>query len=229
LVSYKHAQQLLRPAVAPLDLQDGREPSGCDKASLLLSSIRLQVTQTGAKFKFGNFEEKSRSWQPKKGGSCHLGLPLAGCGGGVRGRGGAAGCQWGGGLGRRAGRLAERRSPTKHGCFGHCQVRSGQVRYMTRPKSETMRVTCKAAWATSKVSIDSDGLESSYSRILYSRSMSYSRALQLEMTSYAMTPVTRKACQKTGRCNFGRMRVQPSPPKPVTPTRSYLSSPSHVP
>ena len=32
------------------------------------------------------------------------------------------------------------------------------------------------------------------------------------MTNYAKTPVTRKACPKTGRCNFGRMRVQPLPP-----------------
>jgi hypothetical protein len=34
-------------------------------------------------------------------------------------------------------------------------------------------------------------------------------------TNYAKTPVTRKARPKTGRCNFkfGRMRVQPLPPK----------------
>ena len=38
-----------------------------------------------------------------------------------------------------------------------------------------------------------------------------------QTTNYAMTPVTRKARPKTGRCNFGRMRVQPLPPEPSVP------------
>ncbi len=42
-------------------------------------------------------------------------------------------------------------------------------------------------------------------------------SLPNDYSSYAMTSVTRKACPRTGRCNFGRMRLQPLPLKPSVP------------
>jgi hypothetical protein len=70
-------------------------------------------------------------------------------------------------------------------------ARPGQVRlrYVTRPKSETMRVTRQL------------GLPPGFR--LSNRPVWHSTAFKFQITNYAMKPVIRKACPRAGRCNFG--------------------------
>ncbi len=103
------------------------------------------------------------------------------------------------------------------------QVRSGQVRSESGQVRSRSGQVCysakicdleshKEAWATSRVSTGLNLATLEYIDVIHRQ-----HSLPNDVLCHDTRPVTRKACPKTGRCNFGRMRVRPLPPKPSVP------------